>query len=157
MYKVNCWVAGSLDERNNSQIVIKNYKKVVDSGNHLLLASEMFGILLDISFLMCYTFRRKTKKSNGGQTVALCEIRRPLEYIHIISQLSRFVNNFFITFYKRVVAILGVFVLLFCVFWRVYGFPLGTPFFVSNLKRKESKSNDTRRTNNSKPPPNDEY
>lgn len=52
---------------------------------------------------------------------------------------------------------MGVFVLLFCVFWRVYGFPLGTPFFVSNLKRKESKSNDTRRTNNSKPPPNDEY
>ena len=131
MYKVNCCFAESLDKRNKCQIVINNYKKVVDktwvfNGKHRLLATEMFGVWLDISFLMCYTFRRKTKKSNGGQTVALCEIRRPLEYILIITQPNENVNNFFITFYELLkgwCCSLGVFVLLFCVFWRVYGFP----------------------------------
>ena len=46
----------------------KNYQKVVDKtgqtlGKPRLLVPQMFGIWLDFSFLMCYTFRRKQKRA----------------------------------------------------------------------------------------------
>ena len=56
---------------------------------------------VDIFSFLCYYLLEEIKKSNGLPTVALCEIRRPLWCILIISQLTRFVNNFFISFYKK--------------------------------------------------------
>ena len=102
---------------------------------------------VDIFSFLCYYLHEEIKKSNGLPTVALCEIRRPLEYILIISQPTRFVNNFFITFYKRIVAALGVFVLLFVCLACLW-LSIRHALFVSNQIWKEMNWNDPRRKSN---------
>ena len=110
---------------------------------------------VDIFSFLCYYLLVEIKKSNGLPTVALCEIRRPPWCILIISQLTRFVNNFFITFYKRVVAILGVFVLLFVCLACLW-LSIRHALFVSNQIWKEMNWNDPRRKSNHIASPNDD-